>query len=141
MKNMLLICFLLTIGWVNNAEAQINTSQLRSINKQVQQVNNVAKNVGSGVLLSNLDTQLKQKFRLDGVKSELTGETLKVKAASAAFARLPVASQNAHGKRILDGAVMLLSDRQGLPIKTVVVELVKDITLANAISSFSRQLK
>lgn len=141
MKNMFLICFLLTIGLANNSEAQINTSQLRHINKQVQQVNKVAKNVGSGVLLSNLDTQLKEKFRLDGVKSELTGETLKVKAASAAFARLPVASQNAHAKRILDGAVMLVGNRQELPIKSVVVELVKDITLANAISSFSRQLK
>jgi len=92
-------------------------------------------------MLSQLDEQLRQKFRLDAVKSELSGETLRVKAASAAFARLPASAQNAHGARIIEGAVSMLGAQQSKPIKTLVVDLVQDITVGNAIKSFSRQLK
>jgi hypothetical protein len=92
-------------------------------------------------MLSQLDEQLRQKFRLDAVKSEFSGETLRVKAASAAFGRLPAAAQNAHGARILEGAANLLGTQQSIPVKTLVVDLVKDITVGNAIKSFSRQVK
>jgi hypothetical protein len=141
MKIILFLCFLLGFGMAKEAGAQISTSQIRSLSKQVKQASSSAKNVVSGAMLSQLDEQLRQKFRLDAVKSELSGETLRVKAASAAFARLPASAQNAHGARIIEGAVSMLGAQQSKPIKTLVVDLVQDITVGNAIKSFSRQLK
>jgi hypothetical protein len=144
MKIIIFLCFLFGFGMAKEAGAQISTSQIRSASKQVKQVkqvNSAAKNVVSGAMLSQLDEQLRQKFRLDAVKSELSGETLRVKAASAAFARLPASAQNAHGARILEGAVSMLGAQKSKPIKTLVVDLVQDITVGNAIKSFSRQLK
>lgn len=141
MKFIFYVCLLLGLGMAKEVGAQINTAQIRHINKQVKQVNTAAKQVGSGFMLSQLDEQLRQKFRLDAVKSEFSGETLRVKAASAAFGRLPAAAQNAHGARILEGAANLLGTQQSMPVKTLVVDLVKDITVGNAIKSFSRQVK
>jgi hypothetical protein len=141
MKFIFYVCLLVGLGMANEVGAQINTAQIRHINKQVKQVNTAAKQVGSGFMLSQLDEQLRQKFRLDAVKSEFSGETLRVKAASAAFGRLPAAAQNAHGARILEGAANLLGTQQSIPVKTLVVDLVKDITVGNAIKSFSRQVK
>jgi hypothetical protein len=141
MKFIFYVCLLLGLGMAKEVGAQINTAQIRHINKQVKQVNTAAKQVGSGFMLSQLDEQLRQKFRLDAVKSEFSGETLRVKAASAAFGRLPAAAQNAHGARILEGAANLLGTQQSIPVKTLVVDLVKDITVGNAIKSFSRQVK
>jgi hypothetical protein len=141
MKFIFYVCLLVGLGMANEVGAQINTAQIRHINKQVKQVNTAAKHVGSGFMLSQLDEQLRQKFRLDAVKSEFSGETLRVKAASAAFGRLPAAAQNAHGARILEGAANLLGTQQSIPVKTLVVDLVKDITVGNAIKSFSRQVK
>ena len=141
MKIILFLGVLLGFGMSKEAGAQISTSQIRSASKQVKQASSAAKNVVSGAMLSQLDEQLRQKFRLDAVKSELSGETLRVKAASAAFARLPASAQNAHGARILEGAVSMLGAQQSKPIKTLVVDLVQDITVGNAIKSFSRQLK
>jgi hypothetical protein len=54
---------------------------------------------------------------------------------------LPAASQNAHGARILEGAVTMLGAQKSTPVKTLVVDLVQDITVGNAIKSFSRQVK
>jgi len=141
MKFIFYVCLMLGLGMAKEVGAQINTAQIRHINKQVKQVNTAAKQVGSGFMLSQLDEQLRQKFRLDAVKSEFSGETLRVKAASAAFGRLPAAAQNAHGARILEGAANLLGTQQSIPVKTLVVDLVKDITVGNAIKSFSRQVK
>jgi|688.fasta_scaffold161174_2 hypothetical protein len=141
MKIIFFLYLLLGLGLANEAGAQISTSQIRSVSKQVKQANSAAKNASSGLMLSQLDEQLRQKFRLDAVKSELSGETLRVKAASAAFARLPAASQNAHGARILEGAVTMLGAQKSTPVKTLVVDLVQDITVGNAIKSFSRQVK
>ena len=141
MKIILFLCFLLGFGIAKEAAAQISTSQIRNLSKQVKQVNTDAKSVGTRVLLSQLDDQLRQKFKLDAVKSVLSGETLSVKAASAAFARLPAASQNAHGARILEGAVSMLGAQKSLPVKTLVVDLVQDINVGNSINRFSRQLK
>ncbi len=141
MKFIFYVCLMLGLGMAKEVEAQINSAQIRHINKQVKQVNTAAKQVGSGFMLSQLDEQLRQKFRLDAVKSEFSGETLRVKAASAAFGRLPAAAQNAHGARILEGAANLLGTQQSIPVKTLVVDLVKDITVGNAIKSFSRQVK
>jgi hypothetical protein len=141
MKFIFYVCLLLGLGMAKEVGAQINSAQIRHINKQVKQVNTAAKQVGSGFMLSQLDEQLRQKFRLDAVKSEFSGETLRVKAASAAFGRLPAAAQNAHGARILEGAANLLGTQQSIPVKTLVVDLVKDITVGNAIKSFSRQVK
>jgi len=141
MKFIFYVCLLVGLGMANEVGAQINTAQIRHINKQVKQVNTAAKQVGSGFMLSQLDEQLRQKFRLDAVKSEFSGETLRVKAASAAFGRLPAAAQNAHGARILEGAANLLGTQQSVPVKTLIVDLVKDITVGNAIKSFSRQVK
>jgi hypothetical protein len=141
MKFIFYVCLLVGLGMAKEVGAQINTAQIRHINKQVKQVNTAAKQVGSGFMLSQLDEQLRQKFRLDAVKSEFSGETLRVKAASAAFGRLPAAAQNAHGARILEGAANLLGTQQSIPVKTLVVDLVKDITVGNAIKSFSRQVK
>jgi hypothetical protein len=141
MKFIFYVCLMLGLGMAKEVGAQINSAQIRHINKQVKQVNTAAKQVGSGFMLSQLDEQLRQKFRLDAVKSEFSGETLRVKAASAAFGRLPAAAQNAHGARILEGAANLLGTQQSIPVKTLVVDLVKDITVGNAIKSFSRQVK
>jgi len=141
MKFIFYVCLLVGLGMAKEVGAQINTAQIRHINKQVKQVNTAAKQVGSGFMLSQIDEQLRQKFRLDAVKSEFSGETLRVKAASAAFGRLPAAAQNAHGARILEGAANLLGTQQSIPVKTLVVDLVKDITVGNAIKSFSRQVK
>lgn len=141
MKITFFLSLLLSFGMAKEAGAQISTSQIRSLSKQVKQANTTAKSVGIGVMLSQLDEQLRQKFRLDAVKSELSGETLRVKAASAAFTRLPADAQNAHGTRILEGVVSMLGAQQSKLVKTLVVDLVQDIALGNAIKSFSRQLK
>ena len=141
MKIIFFLYLLLGLGLANEAGAQISTSQIRSVGKQVKQANSAAKNASSGIMLSQLDEQLRQKFRLDAVKSELSGETLRVKAASAAFARLPAASQNANGARIIEGAATMLGAQKSTPVKTLVVDLVQDITVGNAIKSFSRQVK
>ncbi|MCG9878999.1 MAG: hypothetical protein MH472_00225 [Bacteroidia bacterium] len=140
------LSILFTIGvmtWANQTHAQINTSQLKKLNKQAQTVTNTAKNTTTNSLLSTLDSQLKQKFKLDDVKSELSGETLRVKAASAAYSKLPASAQNAQGKRILEGASKMIGSGEGLKslnIKTLAVDMVKDMTVSKAVQSFSKQL-
>lgn len=137
------------LGLANFSSAQINSSTtIKDLSKKVRTTNTVAKttaatvkNTSTASVLNSLDSQLKNRFKLDAVKSELSGETLKVRAASAAYAKLPASLRNTQGQNVLNGATQLLSgnaDLKSLNVKTIAIEMVRDMSVGKVIQSFSR---
>ncbi|MFY8189843.1 MAG: hypothetical protein ACOVK9_02670 [Bacteroidia bacterium] len=148
--NKLTIILLLTfLGIANITWSQINSSTaLKDLNKKISSANtntkeivSTVKNTSTAGVLSALDNQLKNKFKLDGVKSELSGETLKVRAASAAYAKLPASLKNSQGNKVLDATTQMLSGDatlKSLNVKTVAIDMVRDMSVGKVIQSFSK---
>lgn len=143
MRTLSILFAIVIIACANKVQAQISTSQLKKLNQQAKTAGTAVKSATTSSVLSTLDSQLKEKFKLDAVKSEISGETLRVKAASAAYSKLPAAAQNAQGKRILEGTAKMIGSGDGLKslnIKSLAIDMVKDMSVGKAINSFSKQL-
>jgi hypothetical protein len=147
MNKLTTILLLTFLGIANITWSQINSSTtLKDLNKKIsttstKQAVSTAKNTNTAGVLSALDNQLKNKFNLDGVKSELSGETLKVRAASAAYAKLPASLRNTQGNKVLDATTQMLSGDatlKSLNVKTVAVDMVRDMSVGKVIQSFSK---
>ncbi|MDP3928196.1 MAG: hypothetical protein Q8R57_04185 [Bacteroidota bacterium] len=147
MNKLTTILLLTFLGIANITWSQINSSTtLKDLNKKVSTTNtkqavSTVKNTSTAGVLSALDNQLKNKFKLDGVKSELSGETLKVRAASAAYAKLPASLRNTQGNRVLDATTQMLSGDatlKSLNVKTVAIDMVRDMSVGKVIQSFSK---
>jgi len=147
MNKLTTILLLTFLGIANITWSQINSSTtLKDLNKKISTTNtkqavSAVKNTSTAGVLSALDNQLKNKFKLDGVKSELSGETLKVRAASAAYAKLPASLRNTQGKKVLDATTQMLSGDatlKSLNVKTVAIDMVRDMSVGKVIQSFSK---
>ena len=147
MNKLTTILLLTFLGIANITWSQINSSTtLKDLNKKIsttstKQAVSTAKNTNTAGVLSALDNQLKNKFNLDGVKSELSGETLKVRAASAAYAKLPASLRNTQGNKVLDATTQMLSGDatlKSLNVKTVAIDMVRDMSVGKVIQSFSK---
>jgi len=147
MNKLTTILLLTFLGIANITWSQINSSTtLKDLNKKISTTNtkqavSTVKNTSTAGVLSALDNQLKNKFKLDGVKSELSGETLKVRAASAAYAKLPASLRNTQGNRVLDATTQMLSGDatlKSLNVKTVAIDMVRDMSVGKVIQSFSK---
>jgi hypothetical protein len=147
MNKLSAILLLTFLGIANITWSQINSSTtLKDLNKKISSTNtkqavSTVKNTSTAGVLSALDNQLKNKFKLDGVKSELSGETLKVRAASAAYAKLPASLRNTQGNKVLDATTKMLSGDatlKSLNVKTVAIDMVRDMSVGKVIQSFSK---
>ena len=149
MNKLTTILLLTFLGIANITWSQINSSTtLKDLNKKISTTNtkqavSTVKNTSTAGVLSALDNQLKNKFKLDGVISELSGETLKVRAASAAYAKLPASLRNTQGKKVLDATTQMLSGDatlKSLNVKTVAIDMVRDMSVGKVIQSFSKNV-
>ena len=131
----------LNLFWVLTTKAQINTN-LQQLKKIENSIVGNAKNASSAALLQSLDAQLKNKFSLDGVKSQLLGNTLNVKLADMDFTKL---NPNAQGKQatLFTEAIknsIATGNLKSLGISTIVVEMVKSMSVPEILQTLKTKL-
>ncbi|MBU3662876.1 MAG: hypothetical protein FGM41_06730 [Bacteroidetes bacterium] len=139
-KSMLFMAFSLLVCAANStAQSSIN-----KLSRQAQSSISGAQNNSTKAVLSNLDTELMKKFSLDGVKSEIVGNTLKMKVADTDLAKLSASARDAKGNDMLNSAMDLLKGNgmnlKGLGVTNVLLEMVKNMSLKEILGSVSKKL-
>jgi hypothetical protein len=85
-----------------------------------------------------------KKFNLDGVKSEIVGNTLKMKVADTDLAGLSASALDAKGNAMLNSAMDLVKGNglnlKSLGVNNVLVEMVKNMSLKDILGSVSKKL-
>jgi hypothetical protein len=139
-KSMLFLAFSLLVC-VANLTAQ---SSLNKLSKQAQSSVSSTQSNSTKSVLSNLDAELMKKFNLDGVKSEIVGNTLKMKVADADLAGLSASALDAKGNAMLNSAMDLVKGNglnlKSLGVNNVLVEMVKNMSLKDILGSVSKKL-
>lgn len=134
MEKVLIICFLLVFGISIESQSQIGVSNLT---KQVSAD-------ATKKMLGNLDSEMKKQFKLDGVKSEIAGDVLKMKVADSDFASMTNNLRTSTGNNMLEQAVKLAKGNginlKGLGIKSVVLEMVKGLSVNEVLTKVSKKL-
>ena len=129
-KWMLLFCF--------SGLSFVGFSQVKGL-KDLSNKVAPSQSAATATILKNLDEQLKTKFSLDGVKSELVGNVLKIKAADADYAKLTSTLRAAEGQKILTTAKSVLGtsgfDAKGLNVKEIVLEMLPKLDAKTVLQS------
>ncbi len=129
-KWMLLLCFA-NLSFFGFAQVK----GIKDLSSKV----NANQSAATSTILKNLDEQLKTKFSLDGVKSELVGNVLNIKAADADFAKLSAGLRSNEGQKILTSAKSILGttgfDAKGLKVKEIVLDMVPNITAKSVLQT------
>jgi hypothetical protein len=98
----------------------------------------------TATILGNLDKQIKSQFKLDGVKSQIMGDALKIKVADSDFKKLSAVSRNKQGNQIIDATNGLLTggglNLKGLGIKNIILEMVSSMNLNDILQILKRPL-
>jgi hypothetical protein len=139
-KSMLFLAFSLLVC-VANSTAQ---SSINKLSKQEQSSVSSTQSNSTKSVLSNLDAELMKKFNLDGVKSEIVGNTLKMKVADTDLAGLSASALDAKGNAMLNSAMDLVKGNglnlKSLGVNNVLVEMVKNMSLKDILGSVSKKL-
>ncbi|MDZ4666569.1 MAG: hypothetical protein SGJ00_01680 [bacterium] len=127
----------------NTASCQIGGA-LDKLNKQSKTAAADAQKASTASILSNLDAQLKSQFKLDGVKSQIMGDALKIKVADSDFNKLSATSKTKQGNEILGAASSILSgsglNLKGLGIGSIILEMVKSMSLSEILQTFKKKI-
>lgn len=139
-KSMLLVAIGLLVG-VANTSAQ---NSINKLSKQAQSSVSSTQSNSTKSVLNNLDAELMKKFKLDGVKSEIVGNTLKMKVADEDLAGLSASARDAQGNAMLNSAMDILKgsglNLKNLGVKNVLLEMVKNMSVKEILGSISRKL-
>lgn len=140
------ISLMLVIGFgllASTATAQIGGA-MDKLSKQSKTAVSDAQKSSTAGILSNLDTQLKNQFKLDGVKSQIVGNALKIKVADSDFTKLSAASKTKQGNEILGAASSILSgsglNLKGMGISSIILEMVKSMSISDILQTFKKKL-
>jgi hypothetical protein len=132
-----LFFFLLGFG-LNQAYSQIS---LDKINKGANKVTLPSNKTIQTSALTNLDAQLKSKYNLAHVKSELLGDSLAINIADPKLNGLNQNALNKQAGTILESAVNTLkTGNVKTGIRTVAVNLLKNIKLKDVLARASKKL-
>jgi hypothetical protein len=132
-----LFFFLLGFG-LNQTYSQISLDKL---NKGTNKVTLPSNKSLQSTALANLDAQLKKKYNLANVKSELLGDSLAINIADSKLNGLNQNALNKQAGTILESAVdMLKTGNVKTGIRTVAVNLLKNINLKDVLARASKKL-
>lgn len=132
-----LFFFLLGFG-LNQTYSQISLDKL---NKGTNKVTLPSNKTLQSNALANLDAQLKKKYNLANVKSELLGDSLAINIADSKLNGLNQNALNKQAGTILESAVdMLKTGNVKTGIRTVAVNLLKNINLKEVLTKVSKKL-
>ncbi len=139
MKNILILVGLFFFGFgLNPLNAQISLDKLSKSTGKV--VVPSSKSLQAAALAS-LDTQLKKKFNLAFIKSELIGDSLAINIADAKLNSLNQTALNKQAGTILESAVAILkTGNLKTGIRSVAVNLLKNIKLKDVLTRVSKRL-
>jgi hypothetical protein len=140
MKNLFLVfCLALLVG-----SCQAQSGAMSKLSKQSSTVAKDAQKATTATALANLDKKLKEQFKLDGVKSSLVGDALKIQVADSDFTKLSAANQTKQGNQIMDSALGILSgsglNLKSLGINSILVELLQSMNLNTILNSVKKTL-
>jgi hypothetical protein len=140
------ISLMFVIGFgllASTATAQIGGA-MDKLSKQSKTVVSDAQKSSTAGILSNLDTQLKNQFKLDGVKSQIVGDALKIKVADSDFTKLSAASKTKQGNEMLGAASSILSgsglNLKGMGIGSIILDMVKSMSLSEILQTFKKKI-
>lgn len=139
MKKVLGLVLLSFFGFgLNQTYAQVNLNKVGVKNGRI-----TTPSVGSlqAAALANLDAQLKRKYNLASVKSELIGDSLAINIADAKFNSLNQTALNKQAGTILESAIGILKTgnlRTG--VRSVAVNLLRNIKLKDVLARASKRL-
>ena len=143
MKRIIIIIALIAAFGLTNAFAQLGGA-MDKLSKQGSKVVADAQKSTTASGLSELDKQLKDQFKLDGVKSQVLGDALKIKVADSDFTKLSAASKTKQGNDILGSALGILSrsglNLKSLGIKNVILEMFKSMNVNDVLSTVKKTL-
>jgi hypothetical protein len=143
MKRIIIIITLFAAFGLTNAFAQLGGA-MDKLSKQGSKVVADAQKSTTAIGLSELDKQLKDQFKLDGVKSQVMGDALKIKVADSDFTKLSAASKTKQGNDILGSAMGILSrsglNLKSLGIKNVILEMFKSMNVNDVLSTVKKTL-
>ena len=137
--NRIIVLFFFLLGFgLNQAYCQIS---LDKINKGANKVTLPSNKSLQSTALANLDAQLKKKYNLANVKSELLGDSLAINIADSKLNDLNQNALNKQAGTILESAVdMLKTGNVKTGIRTVAVNLLKNINLKDVLARASKKL-
>lgn len=128
---------------VSAANAQISGA-MDKLSKQSKTAVSNAQNSATSSMLANLDSKLKSQFKLDGVKSQIMGNALKIKVADSDFNKLSATNKTKQGNEILGAATNILSgsglNLKNIGIGTIILEMVKSMSLSDIIQTFKKKV-
>jgi hypothetical protein len=137
-----MIAIFLAIG-STTAFAQIGGA-MDKLSKQGSAAKSEAQKSSTASALSNLDKQLKEQFKLDGVKSSVVGDALKIKVANSDFTKLSAASKTKQGNDMLGSALRILTgsglNLKSMGLKSVILEMFKSMTINDVLSTAKKTL-
>ncbi len=138
------LMFVLGLGLLaTTATAQIGGAMDKLSKQSKTAVSDAQKSSTAGVL-GNLDTQLKNQFKLDGVKSQIVGDALKIKVADSDFTKLSATSKTKQGNEMLGAASSILSgsglNLKGLGISNIILEMVKSMSVSEILQTFKKKI-
>ncbi len=137
--NRIIVLFFFLLGFgLNQAYCQIS---LDKINKGANKVALPSNKTLQTTALANLDAQLKKKYNLANVKSELFGDSLAINIADPKLNGLNQNALNKQAGTILESAVNTLKmGNVKTGIRTVAVNLLKNIKLKDVLARASKKL-
>ncbi|OYU95017.1 MAG: hypothetical protein CFE21_11960 [Bacteroidetes bacterium B1(2017)] len=143
MKKLILLLLVAFAIQSNSAFAQLGGA-MDKLAKQGSAAATDAKNSSTSTILGNLDKSLKDQFKLDGVKSQIMGDVLKIKVADTDFTKLSAASKTKQGNQIADAASSILGgsglNLQGLGLKNIIVEMFKSMSLNDILATIKKPI-
>jgi hypothetical protein len=143
MKRIITMVALFAAFGFTTAFAQIG-SAMDKLSKQGSKVVADAQKSTTASVLGELDKQLQSQFKLDGVKSQLIGDALKIKVADSDFTKLSAASKTKQGNDMLGAALGILSgsglNLKSLGIKNVILEMFKSMSVNDVLSTAKKTL-
>ncbi len=143
MKKIILVLFVALFALSNNANAQLGNA-LNQLEKTGEKILTDTKKASTGTLLNAMDQSLKTRYSLDGVKSQIMGDVLKIRVADTDFTKLTNGAKASQAAQIMSTANTLVKNNglnlQGLGVKNVVVEMVKNMTATEIIQTLKKPL-
>lgn len=137
-KNTLFLLVVLLVFGLNQTYAQVNINKL---GKTVPTTTGINSKSLQTAALNSLDLQLKKKYNLAFVKSELIGDSLAINIADNKLNAMGSSALNTMAGNVLESAVKILkAGNVKTGIKTVAVNLLKNIKLKDVLTRVSKKL-
>jgi hypothetical protein len=137
-KNTLFLLVVLLVFGLNQTYAQVNINKLGKTVPTTTAVNSKSLQTAA---LNSLDLQLKKKYNLAFVKSELIGDSLAINIADNKLNAMGSSALNTMAGNVLESAVKILkAGNVKTGIKTVAVNLLKNIKLKDVLTRVSKKL-